>query len=66
MSKSIHKTIASARLNNTKAELGEPDNVDVAALAKKRGYKKVAKTERRDKSDTAVGSTSSNPGRAKA
>ena len=46
MSKSIHTTVASARRNNSRAELSDPDNADVASLAKKIGYKKAERRKR--------------------
>ena len=66
MSKSIHTTIASARRNNTKAELGEPDNADIASLAKKLGYKKSTRLKRQGDTDAGAGPSSSKPGRTKA
>ena len=46
MSKSIHTTVARARRNNSRSELSEPDNADVASLAKKIGYKKAERRKR--------------------
>jgi hypothetical protein len=54
MSKSIHTTVASARCNNSRSELAEPDNEDIAALAKKRGYKKRELADRKANDDTVT------------
>ena len=66
MSKSIHTTIASARRSNTKAELGEPDNADIASLARKLGYKKSMRLNRQGDPDSVACPSLSKPGRSKA
>jgi hypothetical protein len=47
MSRSIHKTVAQVARENTKAEIEDPSCPDIAALAKKRSYKRVKLSERR-------------------
>jgi hypothetical protein len=53
MSKSIHTTIASTRRDNSRAELDDPDNADVASLAKKTGYKRAERRKRQGKTEAA-------------
>lgn len=54
MSKSIHTTVAGAARNNSRADLEDPDNADVANLAKKIAYKKA---ERRKRQSNAAAAT---------
>jgi IS5 family transposase len=53
MSKSIHTTIASTRRDNSRAELDDPDNADVASLARKTGYKRAERRKRLCKTEAA-------------
>jgi hypothetical protein len=66
MSKSIHTTVASARRNNSRSELSEPDNADVASLAKKIGYKKAERRKRQSAVGLPEGLGPSEPGLPKA
>ena len=50
MSRSIHKTVAQLVRGNSREEIAHPDNPDVAALARKIGYKK---SERRKRQESA-------------
>jgi hypothetical protein len=64
MSKSIHTTVAGTARNNTRAELNEPDNADVAELVKKTRYKKQQLARR--KSNEFSATSAHKPGREKA
>lgn len=46
MSRSIHKTVARVARDNTKADLADPQNPDVAELARKIGYKRTERADR--------------------
>ena len=65
MSKSIHTTVASTRRDNTRSELSDPDNADIASLAKKSGYKKAMRRKRQVEGDSADNLVTTNPSRAK-
>ena len=65
MGKSIHTTVSSARRNNSRSELAAPDNEDIAALAKKRGYKKRELANRKI-SENRVTASHKSPGRDEA
>lgn len=47
MNRSIHKTAAQVARENSKRDMNDPDNPDVADLAKKLRYKKAGKKKRR-------------------
>ena len=62
MSKSIHTTVASARRDNARAELADPDNADITSLAKKRGYKKAERRKRQGSTEASTCPQPSEPG----
>ena len=48
MSRSIHKTVAQVVRDNSRQEIDNPGNFDVADLAKKSGYKTSARKGRQE------------------
>ena len=54
MSRTIHKTVAQVVRDNSRQEIDDPDNVDVADLAKKCGYKTSARKERQETAQQAA------------
>jgi len=54
MSRTIHKTVAQVVRDNSRQEINDPDNLDVADLAKKGGYKTSARKKRREAAQAGV------------
>lgn len=54
MSRSIHKTVAQVVRDNSREEIADPNNPDVAELARKIEYKKSERRKRRETSKAAA------------